>query len=205
MLPYNIRYCLSNVRWFFNVLESAHKIGSINRPFNEWDNESSTLQTQFFRSFGDNRSIDYISKTGDITSQFVTISGYDSNLHIQRKHRVYEYLLPVFEVGKSISISYNLGARDILEYIAYKINCKIFTNELSVPQLPYKSIDLIYDKYGLSNISDDIRLFIAEYCLYNDAPIHLLLHTLLVMISLKNILQIQVMKKFIIICCSRLL
>ena len=50
VLPYNIRYSLSNVRWFFNILDSAHKIGSIHRPFSEWDNESSVLWTQFIRS-----------------------------------------------------------------------------------------------------------------------------------------------------------
>lgn len=179
VLPYNIRYSLSNVRWFFNILESAHKIGSINRPFSEWNNESSALWTQFLRSFGDGKSVAFVSKIGDATSKFVTTSGYDSNLHIQRAHRVYEYLLPVFEVGKSTSISYNLGARDILEYIAYKIDLKNFPNRPLAPQLPYESIDLIFDKYGLSHISDDIRLCIAERCLYNDAPIHFLLSTLL--------------------------
>lgn len=179
VLPYNIRYSLSNVRWFFNILESAHKIGSINRPFSEWNNESSALWTQFLRSFGDGKSVAFVSKIGDATSKFVTTSGYDSNLHIQREHRVYEYLLPIFEVGKSTSISYNLGARDILEYIAYKIDLKNFPNRPLAPQLPYESIDLIFDKYGLSHISDDIRLCIAERCLYNDVPIHFLLSALL--------------------------
>lgn len=165
--------------WFFYILESAHKVGSINRPFNEWNNESSALWTQFLRSFGDGRSVDFVSKIGDATSKFVTTSGYDGNLHIQREHRVYEYLLPVFEVGKSTLISHSLRARDILEYIAYKIDLKNFPNRLPAPQLPYESIDLIFDKYGLSHISDDIRLCIAERCLYNDAPIHFLLSALL--------------------------
>ena len=44
ILPYNIRYNLSNVRWFFNILESAHKNGKIIRPFDEWTDESRTLQ-----------------------------------------------------------------------------------------------------------------------------------------------------------------
>lgn len=179
VLPYNIRYCLSNVRWFFNILESAHKTGSIKRPFSEWDDESSTLWTQFLRTFGSDGSINYVSKIGDAISEFVTTSGYDGNLNIHRKHRVYEYMLPVFEIGESISISYNLGARDILEYIAHKIDFKIVPNRSPVPQLPYESIDLIFDKYGLSHISDDIRLCIAESCLYNDAPIHFLLNILL--------------------------
>ena len=179
VLPYNIRYSLSNVRWFFNILNSAHKMGSIHRPFSEWNNESSTLWIQFIRSIGDSRSIDSVFKIEDATSEFVITSGYDSNLHIQREHRVYEYMLPVFEDGKSTSISYNLGARDILEYIAYKIQLKNCPNSPPAPQLPYESIDLIFDKYGLSHISDDIRLCIAECCLYNDVPMHFLLNTLL--------------------------
>lgn len=179
VLPYNIRYNLSNVRWFFNILESAHKNGSINRPFNEWNDESSTLRTQFIRSIGNSRSIDFVSGIGDATSDFVITAGFDGHLNIPRKHRVYQYFLSVFELGKSTPVSYNLGARDILEYIAYKIELKNFPNRPPAPQLPYESIDLIFNKYGLSHISDDIRLCIAERCLYNDTPIHFLLSTLL--------------------------
>ena len=50
---------------------------------------------------------------------------------------------------------------------------------IGVIQRIYESIDLIFDKYGLSHISDDIRLCIAECCLYNDVPMHFLLNTLL--------------------------
>lgn len=179
VLPYNIRYCLSNVRWFFNILESAHSIGSINRPFREWDHESDILRTQFFRGFGENGSIASVSKIGDVSAEFVMTSGYDNHLRIPRNHRVYEYLLPVYEAEESAPKSYHLGARDILEYIAYKIERKNFSNRPPAPQLPYESIDLIFDKFGLSHITDDIRLCIAEYCLYNDAPIHILFSVLL--------------------------
>ncbi len=172
VLPYNIRYNLSNVRWFFNILESAHSIGSINRPFREWNHESDILRTQFFRGFGESGSIASVSKIGDVSAEYVMTSGYDNHLQMYRSHRVYEYLLPVWEVGKSTPISYHLGARDILEYIAYKIERKNFPDRPPAPQLPYESIDLIFDKFGLSHITDDIRLCIAEYCLYNDAPIH---------------------------------
>lgn len=185
ILPYNIRFNLSNVCWFFNILESAHRHGSITCPFNEWNDESRTLLTQFTRSIGGNsvnesdRFINFVSKIDNATSDYVEISGFDGNLQKQRVHRVYKYSLPVFEKGNSIPIYYNLGARDILEYIAYKIELKYFPNRPPAPQLPYESIDLIFDKYGLSNISDDIRLCIAERCLYNDTPIHFLLNTLL--------------------------
>ncbi len=180
VLPYNIRYNLSNVRWFFNILESAHRHGIIARPFNEWTDESHTLKIQFERSFGgiseneNDRFIDVVSEIGNPTSNFVIISGFDGHLQTQREHRVYQYFLPVYKISNPIPINYNLGARDILEYIAYKIELKNFPNRPSAPQLPYESIDLIFNKYGLSHIPDDIRLCIAERCLYNDTPIHFL-------------------------------
>lgn len=185
ILPYNIRYNLSNVRWFFNILESAHKNGKIIRPFDEWTDESRTLQTQFIRSFGgitqneSDRFINQVSKIGNATSDFEIISGFDSNLNVQREHRVYRYWLPVLKAGETMPISYNLGARDLLEYIAYKIELKNFPNRPSAPQLPYETVDLIFSKYGLSHITDDIRLCIAERCLYNDNPIHFLFNVLL--------------------------
>ena len=185
ILPYNIRYNLSNVRWFFNILESAHKNGKIIRPFDEWTDESRTLQTQFIRSFGgitqneSDRFINQVSKIGNATSDFEIISGFDSNLNVQREHRVYRYWLPVLKAGETMPISYNLGARDLLEYSAYKIELKNFPNRPSAPQLPYETLDLIFSKYGLSHITDDIRLCIAERCLYNDNPIHFLFNVLL--------------------------
>lgn len=185
ILPYNIRYNLSNVRWFLNILESAHKLGKIIRPFDEWSDESRTLQTQFIRTFGgitqneSGRVINQVSEIGNVISDFEIISGFDSNLNVQREHRVYKYFLPVLAVGATTPIHYNLGARDLLEYIAYKIELKNFPNRPLAPQLPYESVDLIFNKYGLSHIADDIRICIAERCLYNDNPIHFLFNILL--------------------------
>jgi len=186
VLPYNIRYNLSNVRWFFNVLESAHKEGCIDRPFDGWSEDSATLQTQLDRSFGKGQFIHDVTRVGDITSDYEMTSGIDGHLKIYREHRVYQYFIDVFEPGKISPISYNLGARDILEYIAYKIELKFFPNRPLAPQMPYESVDLLFDKYGLSQISDDIKLCIAECCLFNDAPIHFLLSGLLGNEEFKN-------------------
>ena len=185
ILPYNIRYNLSNIRWFLNILESAYKHGEIIRPFDEWTVESRTLWTQFIRTFGGDtqnerdRFINQVSEIGNVISDFENTSGFDSNLNVQREHRVYKYSLPVLAVGATTPIHYNLGARDLLEYIAYKIELKNFPNRPLAPQLPYETVDLIFNKYGLSHIADDIRLCIAERCLYNDNPIHFLFNTLL--------------------------
>jgi len=185
ILPYNIRYNLSNVRCFFNILESMHRHGSITLPYNEWTDETRTLLKQFERSIGgitenvNDNFVNEVSEIGDAISDFITISGFDGHLQKQRNHRVYRYFIPVHKIDDPMPIKYNLGARDILEYIAYKIELKHFPNRPPAPQLPYKSIDLIFDKYGLSHIPDDIKLCIAERCLYNDTPIHFLLYILL--------------------------
>lgn len=179
VLPYNIRLNLSHVRWFFNILDSAHMKGYIKRPFEEWNNESHTLFEQANRTIGGRRFINYVSKIEYPRSDYIEIKGYDSNLGKLRQHRVYQYNLPVLENDESELSMYSIGARDILEYIAYKIEVKNFPDRPKAPQLPYESIDLIFDKYGLTQIPDEIRVCIAERCLYNDAPMHYLIHMLL--------------------------
>lgn len=87
-----------------------------------------------------------------------------------RNFKVYKYRMRV----NDMSDFYSLGARDLLEYIAYKIEKKHFPAEANLPQLPYASLDLLFDYYGLSEVPEEIRLCIAEACLYNDNPIRFL-------------------------------
>ena len=180
ILPYNIRVNLSNVRWLFNILGEAYKKRTIKRPFEDWNNESSILWTQFNNTFGHGNFIDKVAYINNITSDYDNIEGYDSNLNVVRRHRVYKYTLDVVEDAElQHSETYYLGARDLLEYIAYKIESKFFPDRPAAPQLPYESVDLIFDSYGLADISDEIKICIAERCLYNDAPVHCLLYVLL--------------------------
>ena len=58
--------------------------------------------------------------------------------------------------------------------MGYKVESKHFAFGEKLPQLPYESVDLLFDHYGLSHVSDDIRLCVAEVCLYNDNPIRFL-------------------------------
>ena len=170
---------MSNVRWFFNILKVAHNEGYIDRPFDKWNEDSLILHKQLNRSFGRGPSVDYVTSIGTITADYEMVSGYDGHLKMDRDHRVYQYFAEVFEPRKAKPIIYNLGARDILEYIAYKIELRFFPNRPAAPQMPYESVDWLFDKFGLSSVSDDIRLCIAECCLYNDTPIHFLLMRLL--------------------------
>lgn len=180
ILPYNIRLNLSNVRYFFEIITYARRNSCISLPFDKWSKDSLDLKMQFQRSFGgittnnDEVFINNISKLGSPISDYKICLGFDNNLQEQRGHRVYKYHIPVYKDNDTIPINYNIGARDLLEYIAYKIELKFFPDRPPAPQLPYKSLDLIFENYGLKHVSDDIKICVAEYCLYNDSPIHLL-------------------------------
>ena len=92
-----------------------------------------------------------------------------------RNFKVYTYYIPV----NNGSIQYNLGYQDLLEYIAHKIVIKHCPRTIKSPQLPYETLDLLFEHYGLSHVLEVIRLCIAEFCLFNDNPIMLLFHRFL--------------------------
>jgi len=168
LLPYSLRLNFTRLSWFLRIRESADENGCIKLPFNDWDNNERVLLKQ----------LDYTMGKGSMETGFVDevrginlIEQKASDLiEIQgRKFTLYMYNILI----NDRSITYNLGARDILEYIAYKIEVKHYQTP-NMPDLPYKSIDLLFEHYGLSYVSDDIRLCIVEFCLYNDNPIHYL-------------------------------
>lgn len=166
LLPYSLRLNFTRLSWFLRIRESADKNGCIKLPFNEWDNNESVLIKQFNYTMGkgsmETGFVDEVKRINFIeqnASELIEIK--------DRKFTLYTYNILINDK----SITYNLGARDILEYIAYKIETKHYQTS-NFPDLPYKSIDLLFEHYGLSYVSDDIRLCIAEFCLYNDNPIH---------------------------------
>lgn len=67
----------------------------------------------------------------------------------------------------------------MLEYIAHKIVIKHCPRHIKSPQLPHETVDLLFEHYGLSHVLEDIRLCIAEFCLFNDNPIRFLFHQFL--------------------------
>lgn len=76
------------------------------------------------------------------------------------------------------------GARDFLEYIAYKIECKLSPNCDEVSQCRYELVDLFFKDRGFPSTSDAIKICVAEFCLYNDKP----LDTLYRLFNDKNLL-----------------
>lgn len=176
ILPYNIRLNLTNINWFGDIRQFAAKQGKITRPFSDWSSESLTLILQYDYTMGKNNYIATVENIGDAISYVQEASGYDwLYSHKMRNFKVYTYYLPV----NNGSFQYNLGARDLLEYIAHKIEIKHCPRTIKFPRLPYESVDLLFEHYGLAHVSEDIRLCIAECCLYNDNPIRFLFHQFL--------------------------
>lgn len=174
ILPYNIRVNLSRLLWFSDIQQFAHQNGYIVKPFKDWSDEAKTTLLQFNMSIGKNPGkSQFVNTVKNMENAFVSYeeaSGFDGAYSKQyRQFKIYKYSVCVN--GKD---TYNLGARDLMEYIAYKIETKHFKTKMRLPQLPYESIDLLFAHYGLSHVSDEIRLCVAEVCLYNDNPIRFL-------------------------------
>jgi len=163
LLPYNIRWNLANSAYFDDFRKQISGKKKVELPFGEWSENSKILNKQFKASFGhgDGEDVGKINK----------IKKDDDGGAIGK--RIFSYTLD-FENGLC---DYAVGARDLLEYIAHKIETKHYRD--SHPDLPYKTVDLIFDYYGLSEVPDDVRMSVVEFCLHTDNPIHILFSQLL--------------------------
>jgi len=171
ILPYTIRVNLSNIRWFLNIQQFAVNNGYIKRPFKEWDDDANLTKLQYSYTMGPECFVDDVKNIGQPIVKSKEQEGFDASFSNKwRKFKVYKYSIPI----NNGSVIYNLGARDLLEYIAHKIEVRHYPSCDKVSQFPYRSVDLLFERYGLSYIPEDIRLCIAECCLYNDNPMHFL-------------------------------
>lgn len=177
VLPYTIKRNLTMVRGFFDIISFAETYEYIKRPFNNWSQDYKNLMTQFCITMGVTKFIDQVLSIKNISNFYIKMQGYDGHLNTVRQFNVYGYKM-LIETSKANSEEYILGARDFLEYIAYKIESKFNPNRPKAPQLPYESIDIIFDEYGFTSVSEEKRICVAEFCLFNDAPMHMLINTL---------------------------
>lgn len=177
ILPYNIRVTLSQLTWFLNIIDLATQEGYLKRPFRKWDENSKVIRRQYGYSIGNNDFIDKVEYIGGIKVNQEPMSVFDENTNLFRNFNLYQYSVSINDSSKP----YKLGARDLLEYIAYKIEIKHYPSNVNTaaPDLPYKSVDLLFDYYGLAHIPDDIRVCVAEFCLYNDNPVRFLVQQFL--------------------------
>lgn len=170
-LPYCIRLNLVRLRWLENIMCTASD-NIVSRPFSDWNEDCQCTRAQHDFTWGKGQVIHQICHIDLSEPTTCKVSASDKKWG-KREFTLYSYTLLVTTVDKG-KIEYTLGARDQLEYIAYKIEKKHFPDISPLPQLPYDSVDILFEKYGLSHISEEMRICIAEACLCNDNPVHYL-------------------------------
>ncbi len=170
IFPYCIRTNMSYFCWFDNICKYGKSNKQIKRPFNNWNQNCSNLDMQFKQTFGSLKDQNKELKIKEIKSSKKHFSAFDSRYSMRnRELDVYKYEL-IFENNSK----YQLGARDLLEYITYKIETKHYGGKNEFPKYPYKTIDYLFEYYSYSDLDEAKKIFIAEYCMYNDNPIHYL-------------------------------
>ena len=159
ILPYCIRNNLGRINEFAYLVNHSKQEQQLIRPFNQWGEDQDLVYEQLLATWGDSEFRDYAGRISGITSKSFTIP---------TGQNIYSYILEID------GTSYRVGARDFLEYIAYKIEDR-YWGAANAPDLPYKTVDRIFEYYGLECIPTEVRVCIVEYCLYNDNPIHMLI------------------------------
>lgn len=126
-----------------------------------------------------NEEVRHLEKTSQITwgghtfhSKVTSIEKirFEEEVVERYGYKLYKYFLSGCGVHE-----YHFGARDLLEYIASKIETHHFPDVPTPHDLPYRSVDLVLAFKGLAHLSNIKRIALAEYCLMNDNPAHRLM------------------------------
>ncbi|MDT3469866.1 hypothetical protein [Stenotrophomonas maltophilia] len=161
-LPYCIRENLVRIATFFDFMDRARHLGEIRLPNSASLEGAELTSLQTSVTWGDSQ---FISSVGRIENIKITEVPVD-------KHK---FILYQYDLLLDDGTVYQLGARDLLEYIAWKIESKHFAVDQQLPDLPYNSVDLLSGYFDLSELNHFKRVALAEYCLQNDNPAHRLM------------------------------
>jgi hypothetical protein len=162
ILPYCIRENLVRLATFFDYMDRAHNHGEIRLPnVLPLDGADLTIR-QSSMTWGSNKFVSSVGRIDDVQVTEVPV--------VEHGYKLYQYDLTLDDGS-----IYQFGARDLLEYIAWKIESKHFPGEQKLPDLPYYSVDILVRHYRGSHLSDFKRIALAEYCLLNDNPAHRLI------------------------------
>jgi hypothetical protein len=157
ILPYCMRENLVRLHAFSVQIQRARADGEIHLPYDtsDEDAELTTRQSEF--TWGGNT---IQTDVGAITS----IEPFEEWVE------EHQFFLKKYQLTFENFSNYHFGARDLLEYIAFKIESRHFPEEQPLPDLPYRAVDLVLNHFELSYLSDTKRIALAEYCLLNDNP-----------------------------------
>lgn len=160
LLPYCIRQNLVFIDDFACVSTESLISKKLECPFNKWSDNCCLTRKQTMYTWGNGDSKVHVGSIIDIQSDYFTS---------RFGHNIYRYFLK-FDDGTD----YQFGARDLLEYLAHKIESQFWVT--NAPDLPYRTVDKVFEYFSVNFIPDDVRLLILEYCLYNDNPVHMLIN-----------------------------
>jgi hypothetical protein len=183
ILPYAIRANLTQLRAFFLQLDAAKEAGEIRVPFTLDDDETKLLELQAKFTWGSEevrrnvKNVRAVSKHCEPTLEHgFNVCQFKLELELKRDPST-ESEAELDGHGETDGGTdedlYHFGARDLLEYIAFKIESKHFPQPTldHLPDFPYRSVDIVLEYKGLSMLSDVKRVALAEYCLLNDNPV----------------------------------
>jgi hypothetical protein len=181
-LPYAIRASLAQLRAFFLQIDTVKAAGEIKVPFTLNDDETKLLELQAKFTWGSEEVRRNVKGVRAINKHCEPIPEYGFNVcRFDLELELGDDPITASEAevdghgetnGSTDATHYHLGARDLLEYIAFKIESKHFPQPIlhGLPDFPYRSVDIVLEHKGLSMLSDVKRVALAEYCLLNDNP-----------------------------------
>jgi ADP-glucose pyrophosphorylase len=108
---------------------SSHS--KIVRPFQEWNEDCQITNKQMDYTWGDDKFFDKINLIRNIDKDYFTIPSGP---------RVYRYFIFSDKIKR-----YQVGARDMLEYISHKIENKHL--ETNAYDFPYRTVDKLFEYY----------------------------------------------------------
>lgn len=166
-LPYCVRNNVNEVYRFVYIADAAKK-NPILRPFVDWSPELLCMERQHQQTWGYSKSV----------KSALEIAGYERDEYVikETQARVFKYTA-LFEGG----IKHPVGAKDMLEYIAHKIESKHWSTDQ--PDIPYRTMDMVFEKLELGDIPEMCKIALVEFCLHNDNPVH---HLFCVVNSIQN-------------------
>lgn len=163
-LPYCIRENLAKLNKFFAEIEQIRNSKEAHLPSRLVDADVEITSSQTELTWGDGQHQSDVGTIIFITPEHKIFNGHTGPFN------VYTYRIET-QHGSTC----HFGAWHLLEYIAYKIESKHYPSDDSLPDLPYRSVDLVLEHYELAHLSELKRVALAEYCLLNDNPAHRLL------------------------------
>ncbi|EPW8572651.1 hypothetical protein ACWQEN_002007 [Morganella morganii] len=163
ILPFCLKVNLVSMSSVIQLKEIYCSEQKIITPVHSWNDDYYTTKKQLDWTWGETKDIYFFGMVVDIRREEEPSIG---------DIRVIKYIMKSI-----IGLEYTLGARDFLEYIVVSLEKRIW-HDVPYYEIPYKTVDLLFNYMGLNSISEDVRFILIEYSLYNDNPVNQLLITI---------------------------